>query len=176
MKALFLDMDGVMNSGEFFERTKGDREGIVFMGDMDHFMMMIDPKAIARLQRIVDAADCDIVISSTWRKLFQASTKIAKMLALKGLKSYRRVIDSTPIMHGEPRGHEIKAWLDEHAELVKIGAAQPIESFVVLDDDSDMDGVEDNFVQTDNSKGLQDEQVDQAIAILNGTTRSHSAV
>ena len=55
---------------------------------------------------------------------------------------------------------EIKQWLDECETY--------IESFVVIDDDSDMDAVRDNFVQTNGDYGLTYVEAFKCLEVLNG--------
>jgi hypothetical protein len=65
------------------------------------------------------------------------------------------------IYAAEARGQEIQAWLD--------GAPRygiEVESFVILDDDSDMVHLADRLVKTSFETGLLDEHVDRAIAML----------
>jgi len=45
---------------------------------------------------------------------------------------------------------------------------EPVESFVIIDDDSDMKPFMDKLVQTSFNKGLQQKYVDKAIQLLNG--------
>ena len=58
---------------------------------------------------------------------------------------------------GQERGDEIRIWLDAHPEVA---------AFVVLDDDSDMTAVRDQYIQTSYDEGLTDEHVDRAISLL----------
>ena len=52
---LFLDIDGVLNSRECWDRLRGLRH-------------KIDREKVALLNEVVAATDCRIVVSSTWRK------------------------------------------------------------------------------------------------------------
>ena len=61
-KYLFLDFDGVLNTGKYARQMK--REGI---DPFDEFGAMFDPEAIANLKHIVELTDCKIILSSTWR-------------------------------------------------------------------------------------------------------------
>lgn len=49
-----------------------------------------------------------------------------------------------------------------------MNCGEDITSFVILDDDSDMEPHMDKLVKTDYRKGLQDEEVQKAIRILKG--------
>lgn len=68
-----------------------------------------------------------------------------------------RLHSSTPVLPGKSRGAEIKAWLAECAE---------IESFVILDDDSDMDDLSDRLVKTKTDEGLLATHILEIIKIL----------
>ena len=61
-KYLFLDFDGVLNTGKYARQMK--REGI---DPFDEFGAMFDPEAIANLKHIVELTGCKIILSSTWR-------------------------------------------------------------------------------------------------------------
>lgn len=56
MKVAFLDIDGVLNSNQFWENCKNIDEEI-------------DDTAVARLAKIVNATNSIIVLSSSWREL-----------------------------------------------------------------------------------------------------------
>jgi hypothetical protein len=63
----------------------------------------------------------------------------------------------TPRLFGD-RGEEIQKWLDEHGENV--------ESFVILDDDSDLEPYMSRSVIVDGEVGLTEADVNKAIVIL----------
>jgi len=170
MKVLFLDMDGVLNSQEWFEKNHAAR--IAFknthgMGASDvqfiHPLGHIDPDAVARLNCICDAVDFKIVLSSSWRIIISLDDlRIA--LTHKGFRHVDRLIDVTPSLplksDENRRGMEIKAWLDQHPDVTQ---------YVVLDDDS-FDIVKihpHNFVHTNWKIGLTGLDVVHAISVLN---------
>ena len=63
---------------------------------------------------------------------------------------------------GTQRGEEIKTWMDKESEK------NEIESYVILDDDSDMLPEQmSNFIHIDGQVGLTDKDVFAAIEILN---------
>ena len=55
---IFLDIDGVLNSAAY-DRERTDKDG------------NIDVSRLALLKRIVDAADAQIVLSSSWREYWE---------------------------------------------------------------------------------------------------------
>lgn len=161
MKVIFLDVDGVLNSTEdmmaYLERTGKKSAGLY---------EEVELRALKLLKEIVDKTGAEIVVSSSWRYGWtnkhlelggELLTKLKDRLGDVGL----RIIGTTPILHCTDRGDEIRDWLERHPE---------VESFVILDDDSDMcEFTETNLVKTTNSRGLREEHVIKAIEILNKT-------
>lgn len=149
-KAIFLDVDGVLNNMEFFDRMHKKENVNIFQEDI------LDKSCIANLKRIVDATSADIVISSTWRKIPKLMDALSSQIGEFGLT----ILDRTEYLYRHERGDEIKEWLDRHQEYTE---------FVVLDDDSDMTAVMDHFVQTCfYGRGLTSDLADKAIEVLNG--------
>jgi len=155
VKILFLDVDGVLNSAGFFHRMRNKMT-------MDRHIPIehIDPKAVGRLSEIVEATGAKIVISSVWRYNY----KPAEMLRILGHHGFKgQIIGSTPrSTESKARGKEIDAWLSESGTDRK----DPVECFVILDDDADMEPHMDRLVNTSWQSGLQDAQVKQVIKML----------
>jgi hypothetical protein len=105
-----------------------------------------------RLKRLVDETNSAIVLSSSWRMGNSGRDIVHKRLQQFGMD----FIDVTPIFSGQHRGREIADWLSRHE----------VESFVILDDEGDMDELVDHLVKTDMNVGLQDNDVDKAISLL----------
>ena len=61
-KYLFLDFDGVLNTGNYQKRMK--KEGI---DAYDEYGPIFDPQTVEYLRQIIDRTGCKVVISSTWR-------------------------------------------------------------------------------------------------------------
>ena len=55
MKVIFLDVDGVLNSQQLFEKCEDDQ------------LISVDEDNIKNLKTIVDATGAKIVLSSSWR-------------------------------------------------------------------------------------------------------------
>lgn len=126
MKVIFLDFDGVLNSqGSFLyehNRRKVRKEQGV-KGPVNETLCNV---CTANFQFVLDKyKEAKIVISSTWRTLFDIPWLKAK------LESYHidssRVIDITPIssIFDGDRGKEIRAWLNQHTEVTH---------YVIIDD------------------------------------------
>ena len=143
MKVIFLDVDGVLNmhgSGGLFTLNKA---------------------RLRLLEKIVKDTDAKIVVSSTWRTEAQHMTKLGRALGYRGMRISGRTDSLGRSATGERyyRGHEIQKWLDENPG---------VESYVILDDDSDMlDSQLRNFVQTDGMIGLTETLAYRATYILN---------
>ena len=175
MKVLFLDIDGVLNSENWFAYriycVKNNMVNILmnFVDTDDrnikHKLTMLDDRAIANLNRIVEETDCKVVLSSSWRSSIESENIFTQnLLKLKGFKY--EFYDVTPRLWFSDfsirRGEEIKFWLDKESEK------HEIESFVILDDDSDMLPEQmNNFIHVDGQVGLTDRDVLIAIEILN---------
>ena len=158
-KIIFLDIDGVLNSMDYFKQTK-DCKGYT----------EINPEKVKLLKEIVDRTGAEIVLSSTWRDLGKRKdepehpmyTYLTNTLREYGLE----IMEHTPyIMQDRPK--EIKAWLDAQSD-------KDIR-FVSLDDDFtehkyDEVGIGDRLVRTsfyEKDGGLRHEHVEKAIEILN---------
>ena len=175
MKVLFLDIDGVLNSENWFAYRiyciKNNMVNILmnFVDTDDrnikHKLTMLDDRAIANLNRIIEETGCKVVLSSSWRSSIESENIFTQnLLKLKGFKY--EFYDVTPRLWFSDfsirRGEEINFWLDKESEK------HEIESFVILDDDSDMLPEQmNNFIHVDGQVGLTDRDVLTAIEILN---------
>ncbi|MCI8435880.1 MAG: hypothetical protein HFK10_08025 [Clostridia bacterium] len=154
MKVLFLDIDGVLNS-RAYDRER-DRKA-----DTD-----IDVTRLPLVKEIVDRTGAKIVLTSTWRtdwdrdpaKCKAGGRYIHRTFAEYGLE----VFDKTPDFGLlAVRRDEVAKWLQT--------AVEPIEGFVIIDDDGFGWGdLSAHFVKTDprNRLGLEQDHVERAIEIL----------
>lgn len=151
MKVLFLDIDGVLNSEDWVERTKKSGEITVSL------TRDLDRDAVSVLNSIITQSGAKVVISSSWR-VFHDLWEMKSILQRHGFVG--EVIDMTPRRAPNPpyrRGNEIQAWLDQHPE---------VKSFVIIDDDADMEHLLDKLVRTDWMYGLREEHVAPALKVL----------
>ena len=165
---LFLDIDGVLNSSADWplRRVRSPHWGQL-PGWQKAAEDCIDPDAVERLNRIVEATGCAVVLSSSWRKL-EPLPLMTRILRYRGFR--HRLVAATPhIMIAEEglefsvaRGREIEAWLD----ALYAGPRPP---FAILDDDTDMDPHRDRHVYCDDRWGLTDAEVERACALLSCT-------
>lgn len=163
-KIVFLDIDGVLNSMDYFGRTK-DCKGYT----------EINPEKVKLLKEIVDRTGAEIVLSSTWRDLGKRKNEPEHPMytyLTDTLKEYgMEIIDHTPYI-GQDRPKEIRAWLgNQHDKDIQ---------FVSLDDDFqeqkyDEVGIGDFLVRTsfyEKDGGLRQEHVEKAVRILNVENKS----
>ena len=143
-KALFLDIDGVLNN------TASLAMGI-------HLL----PEKCLLVSRIVDATDCGIVVSSTWRKLYEQDY-LREMLGRVGLWMHVGQFDYTPEFGRGTRGMEINAWLN---------TVKGVKNYIIIDDDSDMlPEQKPHFIQTNHNVGLTERDTRLAIDMLSKPT------
>jgi hypothetical protein len=162
MKIIFLDIDGVLNSNEYYNSLSNEEK--------HGYEYDIDIEKVKLLKEIVDATGAEIVLSSTWRMLreIDGEPALAMFIHLENiLKEYGMEIkDYTPVISNN-RPLEICTWI--------LSNEKEVESYVSLDDDFTKEEYEDVglvgcLVQTHywrSPGGLQREHVEQAIKILN---------
>lgn len=141
MKIVFLDFDGPIIPKQSHETNRPPASKAW-------------PSCIAALNRITKTTNAKIVVSSSWR-----GSGLKEMQDfLKSWGATGDVVGLTPILCGETRGKEIDKYLKK---------ALKVESFVILDDDDDMDHLKPFLIQTPFSTGLTEKHADRAIEILN---------
>lgn len=133
MKIIFLDIDGVLNSGRsFIAFSHLAREAD---NDDPYYMKItkatIDAVSVGLLNRVLRDFDARIVLSSTHRMHFPEGE--AKLEMIQDYLNYlgvegHRCVGYTPRFNAI-RGAEIKHWLDE--------TEFDVESIIILDDSSD---------------------------------------
>lgn len=162
MKIIFLDLDGVLNSGEDMISRNLFKDRLI---SNDKHGQLFDERCVRYLAYIIKKTDAQIVISSSWRLAGLSQMQdLWKDRSLPG-----EVIDITPrsfineddesFMY-DCRGEEIAAWLNQNE-------FDNIEEWVIIDDDSDM--LEDqtfNFVKTDGRYGLDYPSTQRVLTIL----------
>ena len=182
-KFIFLDIDGVLNTDDFIEKSVQQTGwGGTFSDPMDH----LDPSKIAILNRVVTETNADIVLSTAWRTKLGAA-KTADVLLDAGLNA--RIVGATPDRFEVTRkmSMHIPRWIEIHHFLEH--TTRKFSNFVIVDDRDDAGGncvqtattrgyrlkvvptlffpMRDNFIKTDPLVGLTDADADKMIEILN---------
>jgi hypothetical protein len=163
-KTVFLDIDGVCNSEQYYTKTRRKS------GDFD-------PEVIALLNQLKDIG-AEVVISSSWGE--------------DGIKPLQDVGLELPIIGVTEhfyadwfcRGNEIEKWIrdnfggmgtrygldDDGFPYYRKHYGDNIQDYeyVIFDDDSDfLLGQKDNFIRTNRITGLTQADIDKARKILN---------
>ena len=151
MKVIFLDMDGVLNSDEYFDKIKGlDIKGIEYD---------VDIEKVKLLKEAIKATGAKVVVTASARYAL-----VGKLL-IQLLHEQQILVDLTPYLNNK-RGIEIKQWLSEHPET---------EDFVILDDeifDSYDEELMKKLIKISNGnginfgEGLKPKDIEQVIARL----------
>lgn len=152
---IFLDFDGVLNSCRWFDKRALNPDPALTTQES-----MIDPDAVAQLNRIIEATDCDVSISSAWR-CGNTMGHLLRLLVKRGMdkKHWDKFMAPTPDIRDATRGAEIQAWLDGpyHDDYKR---------FVIIDDGEDMAHLTDRTVWTHGIEGLTPEVADEVIRRL----------
>jgi hypothetical protein len=158
VRLLFLDIDGVLNSEASAKLEYNDRRGKVGLSTY------LDRSCVRQLDRIIEQTDAKVVVTSCWRLSWPLPALEAHM---RMFGFYRRLADKTPRLTGldgstVPRGLEVLHYLE------KCWRHGGVESFCILDDETDMADLEFALVKTDPEKGLTNNDANRAIQMLGG--------
>ncbi len=158
MRIVFLDIDGVLNT---------DRAARM---NQDPNRLDFDRAALEQLKKIIVETGAEIVVTSTWRIHRETGgflwTELLRNLAEVGLED--TIIDITPVLDDalrtRDRWKEIEDWLKRQE--------QPIDSYVILDDEWEMGELNNRFIRCLSYRGITSEIAQQAIRLL-GTEMEH---
>lgn len=155
MRVIFLDVDGVLNCAYSESRAP-------------HGCLGVDDDKVKVLRKIVDATDAKIVLVSTWKQSWSKNKEcqdadanyLDRKLAEEGLYIMDKTTD-----HIDDRGAGIWRWLEK--------CDQPIESWIVLDDDIFPDYVAldviPHHVKTNFGRGgLMEKHISKSVRLLMG--------
>jgi hypothetical protein len=170
-RIVFLDVDGVLNTAEW--RNSAIRRSREVPTELRRIQShWLDPKAVARVNLLLERTHAEVVLSSSWRK--RGLEPMQATLTGAGFRG--RLIDCTPLpdqhdlalfrrLEGQdrpegytwPRGYEIQQWLEGHAD---------VRAIVILDDSLRMRHLAPWQIRTSLLEGLLDEHVEQACEVL----------
>jgi len=159
MKVIFLDIDGVMNSNIFYEKRhrkqwfdrmikypikrffmkimkstsvyKTPKGWYTFDSQFNRLLEETCKEKCVWLSQFCNENDIKICISSTWKRHFGSKDEVDETLCDKALTLLGFKENTFVGITGDRRqlrGTEIKEWLD----------INPVDDYVILDDDSDM--------------------------------------
>lgn len=155
MKAIFLDIDGVLNTPSSESRC-GEYVGI-------------DDDKVERLKQIVEKTKAEIVLISTWKKYWRKEKKFKPLqdysanyldekLAKQGLKAIDKTKDKAD-----------GRYLSRGESILEYVYRNNVENYIILDDcQFDYDGCDltDNYIKTNPIEGLSEQQVKVACETL----------
>lgn len=153
MKVIFLDVDGVLINLSCW--GKGKRSGLESRADS---------RCVKALNHVTDTTGAKIVVSSVWRlgglkrirEILQSWGVTGKVIGVT--PDLARTTSNSPILIAVERGDEIQAWLD--------ASRFSIESFAIIDDDSDMKHLKPRLVKTEFEDGFTMNHASRAIELL----------
>lgn len=155
MKAIFLDIDGVLNTPSSESRC-GEYIGI-------------DDEKVEKLKQIVEKTKAEIVLISTWKKYWRKEEKLKPLqdysanyldekLAKQGLKATDKTKDKSD-----------GRYLSRGESILEYVYRNNVEKYIILDDcQFDYDGCDltDNYIKTNQIEGLSEQQVKVACETL----------
>lgn len=151
---IFLDFDGVLNTEQFQAQLAADGKPT-----KDVWGPVFDPHAVVNLQKIVEATESQIVISSSWRYIHKLGS-LRMMWEVRELPC--RIHDVLP--RGATyisRGEEIDWYLEKHGRP----------NYVIIDDIDDFFASQHNhYVETNPIVGISAANAQKAIEILNNSS------
>lgn len=144
MKVLFLDIDGVV----CLHKDK----------DWDNEEEIFDAACCRKLQEIVSATGCKLVLSSSWRLFPESIRSMFRQFKLFGITK-ENFLGRTPLR--DERGDEIMAYLKKRPQ---------IETFVAVDDEPFYSRVfpKDRLILTKPESGITESVKEACIRKLNG--------
>lgn len=176
MKAIFFDIDGVLNSSRsilapMYESRENPLRDLVygaklgFIGEMA--LRTVDPIAVGLLNRLIRESEALVILCSSHREFLVEDTNYGSFTHILRLNKYledmniKGGIDGvTPVLHG-PRGLEVQTYVIEHE----------IDDYVILDDSSDFLPGQPH-IKVDPSIGLSAENYYEACKLLGIATSS----
>src|ERR1035438_5521397 len=106
---IFLDIDGVLNSKQWYAHDAASHEGISsFSSERELWERSIDPNCVQRLNRILQQTGAVVIVSSSWRKK-HALSEIVSILESQGFRG--EVAGATSGNGTISRTEEITEWL-----------------------------------------------------------------
>ena len=166
MKYLFLDIDGVLNTGKYQECLI--RDGLPFTDDDG---ALFDPNAIDNLRYIIEKTSAKIVLTSTWR--MDGIDAMREMWKRRKMPSYVYSITPHSITRFAnidtkdewskhsigSRGMEVNEWLHRNSNDTN--------AYAILDDESDyLLHQAKHLVITDSYRGITKEIASKVIELL----------
>ena len=177
MKIIFLDIDGVLNSEETYQRRSEEmrrqrREGLPLTDIPD-----VDEEKIQILVQIIKETGAKVVLDASsrfdWKfgvdhLQYHSEKAIQRLFDKYGIE----VIGITPLVLGTEKGYPFSHW--KESEIMAYLKEHKVECFCIIDDESkDLQSLTPYLVKTSFRKneldggGLQPHHIEEAVKILN---------
>lgn len=151
LKYIFLDFDGVLNTEQY--QAKLAIEG---KPTKDEYGPLFDPKAVARLSKIIEATKAEILVISSWGEVL-GKDKILEMWEKRGLPGELTAL-YVPDDKCTTKAQWIKEFLDRRIFL----------PYVILDDEAVfLPEQEKHFIKVNPILGITSEVEEWSIELLN---------
>lgn len=155
-KILFLDIDGVLNSGNWWREVnvaagRSPSSTLIHVNEAS----MVDPIAIMRLNKLGDIPNLRVVLTSSQRRNPDLKRKLGNKRFLLTFHNDWRV---SPWMQTSRR-LMVRDWLDKHRNEDIMAAA-------ILDCESDFQDLEMIHVQVDHKDGVQLHHVEKVRMLM----------
>jgi hypothetical protein len=156
MNTIFLDIDGVLNSERSMVAAKVLRPLQGYVSYTERHYTELDPVAINLLRLLVQETNSEIVISSSWRKLYDTLDFFKSIFMQFGWHG-APVVGMTPIVDSGFRGQEIQQYIDSNDFFTG--------PHIIFDDDRDFFEHQ-PLIHVDERYGLSYEHFDKAKQML----------
>lgn len=166
MKLIFLDIDGVLLSGNYMDKL--DQEG-------QSNWKVFDPECVKAFNDLVQLTGAKVVVSSTWRYHYETVQELATALTQRGVKA--DIVAFTPRKFGanalaQDRESEIQEFLQSSTPYFGV-------QWLAVDDHKFVKTPKEFYVQVDYNAGLTQKDVAvaaskwarQGAKLTNGVTR-----
>lgn len=156
MKAVFLDIDGVIVTPESMRKS--------YLLGREPENQLYDGIALMYLGRLVQLTGAVVVLASTWREDLDTKDPVLRAI-VDNLRRQLECVgaplyDVTPRVLGGDRSSEVAAWLD----------ANPCEAWAIIDDRARFEQRPDvcgsHLVLVEDSNGIRQEHFTRALAAL----------
>jgi hypothetical protein len=128
MNTIFLDIDGVLNSTRSMIAARIQRPIEGYVSYTERHYTELDPVAVNLLRTLVHETKAEIVISSSWRKLYDEIDFFKRVFAKFNWYN-APVIGMTPCVDSGFRGQEVQQYIDTNDFFTG--------PYIILDDDGD---------------------------------------
>lgn len=125
---------------------------------------LFDPEAVQNLERIIEATDAKIIITSTWRldgdmqTLWRNRNLAGEVIGVTPTLLREKTIEKIKVYYGH-RGMEVEAWLEDNA-------IAPYKYAILDDEDDYLPHQSEHLILTDPMTGITEDVAENVISLL----------